>query len=121
MVVVLIHGIAQTLWIDATGARQRFDGPGGFQVARGNEWLQRQRIGAGHAEAIAALKGVAANQPGLDLLTGCLGDHGADVVVVAIGFVDEAFAVGQYADDAGFAALDDVREMADCAVLVRHP
>ncbi|MNV48419.1 hypothetical protein D3C71_1403230 [compost metagenome] len=48
------------------------------------------------------------------------GDHGRDVVVVAVGFIDEALAVAQHTDDARFAALDDVREVSRAAVAVRH-
>ncbi|MNP13472.1 hypothetical protein D3C76_1057540 [compost metagenome] len=61
-----------------------------------------------------------ANQPGGNLFAGRGGDHGGDVIVITIGFVDEALAVGQHADDARFAALDDVREVAMAAVLVGH-
>ncbi|MNE19627.1 hypothetical protein D3C80_1127150 [compost metagenome] len=64
---------------------------------------------------------MAADQPRLDLVPGRLGDHGADVVVVAVGFVDEALAVGEHADDAGLGPIDDVWEMPNAAVRVRHP
>ncbi|MNL25107.1 hypothetical protein D3C87_1465770 [compost metagenome] len=62
-----------------------------------------------------------ANQPGSDVFTRRGGgNHGRHVIVVAVGFVDEALTVAQHADDPGLAAFDDVREMADAAVAVRH-
>ena len=56
--------------------------------------------------------------------TSCPGGHGAqhgrDIVVVAIALVAEPPPVGEHADDAGLAALDDVREAADRAVGKGH-
>ncbi|MNL04217.1 hypothetical protein D3C87_1247820 [compost metagenome] len=121
MTVVVRHGRAQADGIDAASRRQFLKGVAGFQIAAADKGRQRHWKRPRDAQAIPPLKAMVADQPGGDLLTlrgG--GDHGCHVVVVTVGFVDEALAVAQDADDSGLAALDDVREMADAAVAVRH-
>lgn len=68
----------------------------------------------------AALEAVIADQPGRNFFTfRRRGHHRGGVIVVAVGFVDEALASGQHANQAGFGAVDDVGEMPRAAVRVR--
>ncbi|MNN21050.1 hypothetical protein D3C81_1343570 [compost metagenome] len=116
------HGADQALRVDAAGLRQFLDGRTTLEVAIAHMRPHRQRRRTRIAEAVATLETVVADQPGADLfaLRHRL-DHRRNIVVVTVGLVDEALAVGQHADDSRLAALDDVREMADAAVAVRHP
>ena len=85
-----------------------------FQVAAAKVGRQRKREGLGKPQTISALKTMVADEPRRDFLTlrHCR-HHGGRVVVVAIGFVDEALAAGQHADHTGLGPVDDVREVAN--------
>ncbi|MNE46667.1 hypothetical protein D3C80_1410170 [compost metagenome] len=121
MAVVGGDGGAQPARVDAAGLGQLFEAGAALEVAAAHMWPYRQWRGAGVAEVVAAQEAVVADQPRAGFLA--LRDrleHGRHVVVVTVCLVDETVAIGQHTDDAGLAALDDVREVADTAVAVRH-
>ena len=100
MAVVLLDGRTQTLGVDTASLGQRFKGVAFLQVAGAYEGFDRQWERAGNPQAITALEGMAADQPGGHLFTRRRSDHGTDIVIVTAGFVDEALAVRQYTDNA---------------------
>jgi hypothetical protein len=107
--------------VDAALACELGNGPSALEVARTKVGPNRDRERFGHTERVAAFEGVVADQPGLNrLVSRSSGQHGAGELVVAVGLVDEPLAVGQHGDQAGFAAVDDVRVGADPAVAVGH-
>ena len=81
----------------------------------------RNRERLGHAERVAALERVIADQPRRDLfaLRGG-GDHRRGELVVAVGFVDEPPAVRQDGDETGLSPVDDVWVRADPSTAVGH-
>lgn len=82
----------------------------------------REREGSGPAQAIATLGAVIADQPGGWGFSRAGGvEQGAHVVVVGVGFVDEAAAILAHGDEAGFGAFHQVWEAAEAAVFAWDP
>ena len=121
MTVELPDGAFQPGRVDAALARQLIQRAPSLQVARAQVRPDRDRKRLGHAERVAALERVVADQPGGDLLAFRNGpDHRRDEVVVAVCLVHEAAAVSQHRDQPGLAAVDDVRVQAHSSTPIWH-
>src|SRR5436305_12179672 len=107
MRVVGPHGFGQRSGRDAARRRKLLDGGTALQIAATNVLCQRKRKGLRKTEAISALKTMVADQPRRYLLAAWhRGHHGRCVIVVAIGFIDEALAIAQHTDYAWLATVD---------------
>ncbi|MNN18685.1 hypothetical protein D3C81_1319020 [compost metagenome] len=121
MAVEVVDRGAQPGRVDTAGLGQLFERGTLLEVATAHVRPHRQRRRTGMAQAIAAQEAMVADQPRAHLfILRHRRDHGRHIVVVAMRFVDETLAVGQYTDNARFAAFDDVREVPDAAIAVRH-
>src|SRR5690606_465062 len=105
-------GGAKAERIDAAGFGEVLDGVGLHEIAVAQPRPQRQRRGPRDAKAVAALEGHGADQPAFGTLAARLFEESGNVVMVAHALVAEALAISRHRDDAGLAALDDVREHA---------
>src|SRR5450631_839361 len=101
----------KSVGIDPAVLGQFGDHPSDHDVAGLDVGFDRKRRRPCDAQTIATLECPRTDQPGCDLLARWHRiEHGSDVIVVTVALVTEPSAVRKHADDARFAAFDDVRK-----------
>ncbi|MNN29536.1 hypothetical protein D3C81_1431440 [compost metagenome] len=117
-----VHSALQLRGIDPAALRQLCQRSAAVQVATALVKAGGEGKRLGPADAVAALRGVVAYQPGFRRLALRRGsEQCVHEVMVAIGFVDEASAIAAHSNEAGFGAVDQVREMAEGTIFAWYP
>ena len=97
--------------IDAGIGGEIADGAAGLEIAGADLRPDRHRERLDEAETEAAQERPIDNEKGMGrLVRFACGEQRLAEVVIGIGLVDEAPAIGQHRDEAGLGAVDEVRE-----------
>ncbi|MNE45827.1 hypothetical protein D3C80_1401350 [compost metagenome] len=115
------HAALQLLGVDPAACGQLRQVRAAEQVATPFIEAGREGERLGPADAMAALRGVIADQPGLRCLAWRRGrEQRIHEGMVAVGLVDEPPAVPAHGNETGLRTVDQVRKMAEATVASWH-